>query len=158
MPGRRPKPTAIKVLEGNPGKRPLNRAEPKPGSANTRVPRERLPMDGQRLWRDLAGPLADMGVLKETDLTALEMLCLHYSVVRQAFDVVKTQGLTVFAGEGGLKKHPAASVFRENSAALKSYLVEFGLTPASRVKVKADNGEKEKSLAEILFEDIKQDE
>ena len=28
--GRKPKPTAIKELEGNPGKRPLNDAEPKP--------------------------------------------------------------------------------------------------------------------------------
>lgn len=28
--GRKPKPIAIKELEGNPGKRPLNDAEPKP--------------------------------------------------------------------------------------------------------------------------------
>ena len=28
--GRKPKPTAMKVLEGNPGKRPLNFAEPHP--------------------------------------------------------------------------------------------------------------------------------
>jgi len=28
MRGRKPKPTARKRLEGNPGKRPLNRAEP----------------------------------------------------------------------------------------------------------------------------------
>ena len=28
--GRKPKPTAVKVLEGNPGKRPLNMYEPVP--------------------------------------------------------------------------------------------------------------------------------
>ena len=28
--GRKPTPTAIKELEGNPGKRPMNSAEPKP--------------------------------------------------------------------------------------------------------------------------------
>ena len=30
MAGRKPKPTAIKELEGNPGKRKLNKKEPKP--------------------------------------------------------------------------------------------------------------------------------
>ena len=29
--GRKPKPTNLKVLEGNPGQRPLNDNEPKPG-------------------------------------------------------------------------------------------------------------------------------
>ena len=28
--GRKPKPTALKLLEGNPGNRPLNIAEPRP--------------------------------------------------------------------------------------------------------------------------------
>ena len=28
--GRKPKPTAMKELEGNPGKHPLNTSEPKP--------------------------------------------------------------------------------------------------------------------------------
>ena len=31
--GRKPKPTALKVLEGNPGKRPLNDREPVPPKA-----------------------------------------------------------------------------------------------------------------------------
>ena len=30
MRGRRPKPTALKLIEGNPGKRPLPRDEPTP--------------------------------------------------------------------------------------------------------------------------------
>jgi len=30
MAGRKPKPTALKIIEGNPGKRPLNKNEPKP--------------------------------------------------------------------------------------------------------------------------------
>jgi hypothetical protein len=30
MRGRRPKPTPVKVLTGNPGKRPLNKNEPRP--------------------------------------------------------------------------------------------------------------------------------
>lgn len=36
--GRKPTPTAIKVLEGNPGKRPLNANEPKPKKKAPRCP------------------------------------------------------------------------------------------------------------------------
>ena len=36
--GRKPKPTAIKELEGNPGKRPLNANEPKPERKAPRCP------------------------------------------------------------------------------------------------------------------------
>ena len=32
--GRKPKPTAMKELEGNPGKHPLNTSEPKPNKAS----------------------------------------------------------------------------------------------------------------------------
>ena len=36
--GRKPKPTALKALEGNPGKRPLNEHEPMPPKATLRCP------------------------------------------------------------------------------------------------------------------------
>ena len=36
--GRKPKPTAVKVLEGNPGKRSLNTGEPKPEKKAPRCP------------------------------------------------------------------------------------------------------------------------
>lgn len=36
--GRKPKPTALKKLEGNPGKRPLNELEPLPQVTMLRCP------------------------------------------------------------------------------------------------------------------------
>ena len=36
--GRKPKPTALKVLEGNPGKRPLNENEPIPPKGSIKCP------------------------------------------------------------------------------------------------------------------------
>ena len=95
--------------------------------------------------------------MKDTDLPAFEMLCLHYSLARQAWQMVEDEGITADTRDG-IKKHPAVSVFRENSMMFKSYLVEFGLTPAARVKVKSDSGEKEKSLADLLFEGVGDDD
>ena len=37
MRGRKPKPTALKLLEGNPGKRRINGTEPKPPSSLSTV-------------------------------------------------------------------------------------------------------------------------
>ena len=43
MAGRKPKPTAIKELEGNPGKRKLNKKEPKPEKGMPVCPEWLLP-------------------------------------------------------------------------------------------------------------------
>ncbi len=155
--GRKPKPTAIKELAGNPGKRPLNKAEPQPGDADIRVPKGRLPKEGRELWHVLAPQLAELGVLKATDLPALEVLCLHYAMVRRAWKIVEREGVTaesVSVAGTTVKKHPAASVLRENAMAFKGFLTEFGLTPSSRVRIKTDGAEKEKSLADLLFEGV----
>ncbi len=38
MRGRKPKPTAMKMLEGNPGRRPINGAEPKAADKHAHLP------------------------------------------------------------------------------------------------------------------------
>ena len=155
-PGSKPKPTVLKELAGNPGRRPLNKDEPKPGPANLKVPRGRLPKEGARVWKQLARPLADMGVLTEVDLIAFEMLCLHYATARQAADILNKLGLFVKDKNdpNEPRKNPAAQIFRDNSKHLLSYLAEFGLTPSSRVRIKAIEKVDDRSLAEILFEEV----
>lgn len=173
-PGRKPKPTAAKQLAGNPGKRRLNASEPAYATASPRLPAGRLPKEAAALWRALAPQLAAAGVLKQPDLPALEMLCLHYAMARAALvqllddgkvEVEDADGRLYSISDGNLavvlvseteagrtlKKHPAAVVLRENSLAFKSYLTEFGLTPSSRVRIHVDTGEREMSLGESLF-------
>lgn len=150
MSGRKPKPTSIKRLAGNPGKRPLNDREPKPRPANVKMPRGVLPKHGQKLWRQLAPLLLELGVLTEVDLPALEMMCLHYALARQALEEVNEIGLTI-EEDGKTKKNPAMQAFRENSQAYKQLLVEFGLTPSSRSRIVTETLENEPTLAEVLF-------
>jgi len=154
MVGRKPKPTAIKILAGNPGKRPLNDREPKPGPADPRVPRGKLPPEGKKLWRVLAEHLVRLGVLTKLDLPALEFLCLHYAVGREAVEMLVRDGIVADGVNGTIKKHPAVSVLSENSRLFKAYAIEFGLTPSSRVRIQSEPIEKEKTLAEMLFEGI----
>ena len=153
MTGRRPKPTAIKKLAGNPGKRSLNDQEPKPRPADVKMPRGVLPKHGQKLWRGLAARLVELGVLTEVDLPAFEAMCLHYALARQALEEVEEHGLTI-QEEGKTKKNPAMQAFRENMTAYKSLLVEFGLTPSSRSRIVAEVADQEPTLAELLFDGV----
>ena len=56
-----PKPTALKVLEGNPGKRPLNDHEPIPPKGELKCPSWLLP-EAKKEWKRLASSLEAMGV------------------------------------------------------------------------------------------------
>ena len=48
--GRKPKPTAMKELEGNPGKHPLNTSEPKPNKKAPACPKWLEP-EAKKEWR-----------------------------------------------------------------------------------------------------------
>jgi len=54
--GRKPKPTALKVLEGNPGKRPLNLNEPKPEKKASKCP-SWLEPEAKKEWRRMSKTL-----------------------------------------------------------------------------------------------------
>lgn len=53
MAGRKPKPTAVKKLEGNPGKRKLNTKEPVPAKGMPTCPNWLLP-EAKSEWKRLA--------------------------------------------------------------------------------------------------------
>lgn len=148
MAGRRPKPTAVKELAGNPGKRPLNRVEPRPPASSARAPRG-LGEEAARFWRRYAPVLSELGVLTQVDEPALQMAAEHYEVALRAAKQLHDEEL-IIEGRDGPRKNPLAQILRDNSSALKSFLVEFGMTPASRSKIQPEAGE-QPSLLEELF-------
>lgn len=152
-------PTAVKKLRGNPGKRALNEAEPKfgatggGGDVGPYAPR-RMPDDGKRFWRKYARALELAGVLKEPDLPAFEMMAWHFHFAVAAGAEIERDGLTQIDKNGDERKHPLLQVFKDNSGAFRIYASEFGMTPSSRTRVKADQEGDQLSLAEILFKEV----
>ena len=59
--GRKPKPTAVKVLEGNPGKRQLNPFEPQPGKRAPQCP-EWLNEEAKKEFENQNGPMNHFSV------------------------------------------------------------------------------------------------
>ena len=81
--GPAPQPTVITKLKGNPGKRPLNKHEPKPEIVLPHCP-EFLDKDARKEWNRLAPILLRMKVLTEADYIALASLCQAYSTMVKA--------------------------------------------------------------------------
>lgn len=171
MAGRRPKPTAVKVLAGNPGKRPLNASEPKPKESTARAPRG-LGVEGARFWRRYVRGLAAIGVLTEADEPAAQLMSEHFEVavraateLRQPVAVLKPDGspqtdkdgepvfsqadLVVVDRDGNVRKNPLLQVLRDHSAAFRGYAVEFGMTPAARSKLHLPE-EEQPSFADLF--------
>ena len=150
-PGTKPKPTALKKLAGNPGRRALNEREPQYDLRSVRVPRGRLNADGKRIWRSIAPRLADVGLLTEVDKPALEMMCLHYQVVLEASRIIEKRGIIALGSQGQPVAHPAVTSLNTSSTAFRRWATEFGLTPSSRTRLQVPPDVKEPTLVEQLL-------
>jgi P27 family predicted phage terminase small subunit len=147
--GRKPKPTSVKQLQGNPGKRPLNKREPKPLTEVKRPWGLGRGLAG-KFWDEHAPELERLEVLTGVDGPAFRLAAEHYSLAIEALKELRAEGLTI-EGRDGPKKHPLAQIARDNSMAFKSYAVEFGMTPSSRARLKLPEDAEQLSLADALF-------
>ena len=153
MAGRRPKPSHLKVVTGNPGKRKLNDKEPTP-AREIPSPPAHLTDWGKVAWGKLTVLLDGMGVLTVADVLALERLCDIYADILQLRLTIADEGRTyTVQTDGGflIKANPAVAMLADADRRFKSYLVEFGLTPAARTKVKVEGGEKEEDPLNQFF-------
>ena len=74
MAGRPATPTRLKLLKGNPGRRPINPREPQPTVGIPSCPRW-LDPKAKTLWRHLTKVLHEIRVLTLADARALELVC-----------------------------------------------------------------------------------
>lgn len=131
--GRKPKPTAVKQLQGNPGKRPINRHEPWP-EGKAKKPRGLVPRVA-KLWDEMAGPLEGLGLLTDLDAAAFRMMLQHYQFALEAARQVLEEGLTRRDENGVERRHPSLQAWRENSVAFRAYAEQFGMTPSARARL-----------------------
>ncbi len=135
MRGRRPKPTRLKLLQGNPGKRPLNRGEPKPRASVPTCPTQLSPA-AKREWNRVAKELAALGLLTRIDRAALAAYCEAWATWLDAIEKVQRHGPVVKAPDSGFPmQSPYLSVANQAQKQMRAYLVEFGMTPSSRTRI-----------------------
>lgn len=134
MPGPPPKPTAMKRLEGNPGRRPLNEREPKARTRKPKMPAW-LSEDEQAEWKRITRELAAMQLLTSADADAIAVYCQVAVRYRDASAKVAKDGLTVLTPNGYPVINPALSIVNKCIQQMHRLLTEFGMTPASRSRI-----------------------
>ena len=136
MKGRKPKPTVLKLREGNPGKRRLNADEPAPPVGVPDCP-EFLDEVAREEWDRISVVLSEVGLLTQADRSALAAYCVAYSRWVAAEKQVAKFGTIVKSPEKNFPmKSPYLTVADQSLETMRKFLVEFGLTPSSRSRIR----------------------
>lgn len=135
MRGRKPKPTELKVLTGNPGGRDLNLNEPEYSPALPIEAPDSLNRYGKKRWRELINEMSVAGVLKATDIHVLEQFCYWLGVWRDAVDEVKAEGLKIPNTAGNLTKNPSVAIASDAANHVARFGALLGLDPSSRSRI-----------------------
>ncbi|WP_435931429.1 phage terminase small subunit P27 family [Moraxella bovoculi] len=135
MKGRKPKPTAIKELTGNPGKRALNKNEPKFAKITEIEPPSWLTDTAVTMWHTIMPELLSTGVLTVADVHNVEAFCMSYARWREAEKMVESHGVVVVDDSGKLNKNPALTVINETKTQMMKFGALLGLDPSSRTRL-----------------------
>jgi P27 family predicted phage terminase small subunit len=140
MRGRRPKPTRLKVLTGNPGKRPLNAAELNPEPNTPDCPAELGPV-AHREWDRLVGELGALRLLTNLDRAALGAYCGAYALWAEAMEAIQKYGTMIKSPSGYPTQSPYLAIANRQAEIMMRIAGEFGFTPASRSRISTPNSE-----------------
>lgn len=145
--GHNAKPTEIKKLQGNAGHRKLSAdTEPQPDPGIPEKPKG-MPKAASREWDRIVPHLLMLRVLTVVDGKALAAYCDAYAYCEMARKDMAKHGLLVeepildkMGEEVGvkLKENPAVNTYAKMSGLMNKFLTQFGLTPASRSKLKIE--------------------
>ncbi len=119
--GRRPQPSALKVLRGNPGKRKLNENEPTPPAGEVVKPAG-LSAGAVAVWDELAPICLAMRTLTPADVRVFGTLCELQATFLAA---VALKGTAEFERRVEL----------DTAVAMRPFYALFGLEPISRAKI-----------------------
>lgn len=144
MPGPTPQPTELKRRRGNPGKRALNKHEPKPMVGLPSFP-DYLPEAARAIWEALGSELVRNGIMTELDGPALadlvEVEILNRRLSEGLSQTTPILIVDVPAAEGGAnadaKKNPLWALKLDYLKERRAQHQQFGMTPASRSKITA---------------------
>jgi len=158
---RRPKPTALRALDGNAGHRPANGREPSPDLAFPDAPTY-LDARGREEWVNLGRELFRCKMLTRLDRANLASYCAAVSRLEKS-EVALRKWERVAEGDKLTAKEMGRAVFMMNATSGKRRLAaqevhrlgaEFGMTPSARSKIRIDDSQLQLGIIEGVVDPL----
>lgn len=152
-----PKPAALRLLEGNAGKRPLDLA----AGVNPRIeipsPPKHLGVEAKKEWKRITPLLEELGLISGLDRTALALYCqaagrlaeLETAFNGQVARLVSEKSMDyadavyqasyAVTPSGYAQQSVIVQLIGKHREQVNRYLMHFGLSPAARGRVQPSN-------------------
>jgi P27 family predicted phage terminase small subunit len=153
-------PTKLKILRGVQNDR-INHSEPIPPSGKPEPP-EHLDKLAKEEWERMCVILQGMGLLSLADGPALTLYCEFHSKWLRARAAIAEHGMVIksttsviqkgkiVATKEYLRANPAINIEIQMGRLMKDLLIEFGLTPSSRSRMRSMADRPKDELEEFL--------
>ncbi len=149
MRGRKPKPTWLKLVAGNPGRRPLNSSEPLPEGALLDPP-DWLTPSQKDIWR-AAIENAPPGLLRRIDESVFLVWVIAKDLHRTASERIAQTGTLIRIPHGPMAvQSPWVSVMNKQAVIMMKAAVELGFTPSSRSRISIEPVRRSRNKFEFL--------
>jgi len=149
MRGRKPTPTALKLLRGNPGKRPIDDNEPQPEAGHLLAPPEYLNDAARDEWDRVAPELHKLGLLTELDWVIFECYCENYG--RYVAAVKELGDLTTITVNKCVIQNPLVGIVNKAQDNMRKFAAELGMSPSARTRVSVDMTQQEHPTLEDIL-------
>ena len=133
----KPLPTALKVFRNTDRADQLNEFEPMPDSDKI-APPDNLSKPALKYWDHVVEQLKSAGIMTNLDNHALGMYCEAYARWVEANDKISEHGMVIKAPSGYPVQSPYLSISNRAFEQMRAMLSEFGMTPSSRSRIKAE--------------------
>lgn len=139
--GPQPKPTKLRILEGNPSGRPLPENEPEP-TAPLAVPDIIKSHKGSlEEWNRILAAMPE-GFYSDIDAVVLAVCANAWTIWSQATRRLRKEGLTTEGSTGQTVAHPLLAVQRQQAEIILRCAGQLGMGPAARARLNAPAGMK----------------
>lgn len=148
-PGRKPKPTNLKILHGESRPSHLNPAEPAPRDALPVCPDD-VTDEVREIWNYTVRELDAMNLAHAADRDALHSYCEAVVRHRRLCRLASRSQPLITGQKGNWVTNPIWRQVRDAAAEVRAGAAEFGLTPSSRSRIEvkgSDDGAQDNPFA-----------